>query len=236
MIPSPRTNGAGDEMIRLDGVHKAYVDGADTRVNALEDVSLSICRGEYVAIVGPSGSGKSTLLYILGMLLSPTSGEYRFSGEDVAALSDERLSAVRNRRIGFVFQSFHLVPQLSTMENVELPLVYKGADAPAAEERHARCQALLERVEMEHRLTHRPGQLSNGEMQRVAIARALANDPELVLADEPTGNLDGKTGGEIARLLKELNAEGRTLIVVTHNPELSGQAQRVLTMADGRLV
>jgi putative ABC transport system ATP-binding protein len=201
-------------------------------VVALDGVSLKIARGEKLAIMGPSGSGKSTLLSILGCLDRPTAGEYRLFGEDVSALEDERLSRTRNRRIGFVFQSFHLIPQLSVAENVETPLLY--GDTPEAEwrEKALRC---LERVGLSHRADHRPSELSGGEAQRAAIARALVTEPALLLADEPTGNLDSHTGDEVAGLLDALHEDGVTVVLVTHNEALGRGAERILRLRDGRI-
>jgi putative ABC transport system ATP-binding protein len=201
-------------------------------VVALDGVSLRIGRGEKLAIMGPSGSGKSTLLSILGCLDRPTAGEYRLFGEDVSALPDERLSRTRNRRIGFVFQSFHLIPQLSVAENVETPLLYGDTPESAWREKALRC---LERVGLIHRADHRPSELSGGEAQRAAIARALVTEPLLLLADEPTGNLDSHTGDEVAALLDTLHADGRTVVLVTHNEALGRGAQRILRLRDGRI-
>jgi putative ABC transport system ATP-binding protein len=199
---------------------------------ALSDVSLSIGEGEAVAIMGPSGSGKSTLLSVIGCLDQPTSGEYRLAGRSVAGLGDEDLSRIRNRNIGFVFQSFHLIPQLSVAENVETPLLYGGMD-----EAEARRRALeaLGRVALAHRVHHRPSELSGGEAQRVAVARALVGSPRLILADEPTGNLDSATGEDVADLLESLHREGRTLVLVTHNEALARRARRVVRLRDGRI-
>jgi putative ABC transport system ATP-binding protein len=219
-------------IVRLIDISKVYrMPGYD--VVALNRVSLEIKGGEFVAIVGPSGSGKSTLLYVLGMLITATQGRYLFEDQDISGYSDERLSELRNRTIGFVFQAFHLIPQLNILQNVELPLVYQGQ---AAQIRHALCQEYIRKVGLWHRIRHRPGELSSGEMQRVAIARALVNQPSLILADEPTGNLDRKTGEEIVDILWGLNSEGRTIVVATHNLEIAKRAKRVLELRDGRLV
>jgi putative ABC transport system ATP-binding protein len=212
-------------------VRKVYPRGA-AAVVALDAVSLSVAEGEKLAVMGPSGSGKSTLLSILGCLERPTAGEYRLFGESVEAMGDERLSRTRNQRIGFVFQSFHLIPQLSVAENVLTPLLY--GDVPEAEWR-PRVKRCLERVGLSHRADHRPAELSGGEAQRAAIARALVTEPALLLADEPTGNLDSHTGEEVASLLDELHAEGRTVVLVTHNEALGARAQRVLRLRDGRI-
>ena len=200
---------------------------------ALRDVDLRVDDGDSIAVTGPSGSGKSTLLAILGCLDRPTDGDYRLDGMPVATLEDHELSRVRNRKIGFVFQSFHLIPQLTVAENVETPLLYAGVPADEWRERSLR---VLARVGLAHRATHRPAELSGGEAQRAAIARALVLEPPVVLADEPTGNLDSATGEEIASLLQELNREGRTLILVTHNEALAARARRQVRLRDGRLV
>jgi putative ABC transport system ATP-binding protein len=201
-------------------------------VVALREVNLRVDAGDCVAITGPSGSGKSTLLSILGCLDRPTDGDYRLDGLPVATLDDADLSRMRNRSIGFVFQSFHLIPQLTVAENVETPLLYAGV--PAGEWRE-RSRRVLDRVGLGHRATHRPSELSGGEAQRTAIARALVLEPPLVLADEPTGNLDTVTGDEIASLLQDLNREGRTLVLVTHNEALAARANRQVRLRDGRL-
>ena len=199
---------------------------------ALREVDLRIDGGDCVAITGPSGSGKSTLLSILGCLDRPSDGDYRLDGLPVATLDDVELSRMRNRSIGFVFQSFHLIPQLTVVENVETPLLYAGIPADAWRERALR---VLDRVGLRHRASHRPSELSGGEAQRTAIARALVLEPPLVLADEPTGNLDTATGEEIASLLQELNREGRTLVLVTHNEALAARANRQVRLRDGQL-
>jgi len=213
------------------GARKVYPRGTGAVV-ALDGVSLRIARGEKLAIMGPSGSGKSTLLSILGCLDRPTAGEYRLFGEDVSALEDERLSRTRNRRIGFVFQSFHLIPQLSVAENVETPLLY--GDTPESDWR-IKALRCLERVGLLHRADHRPSELSGGEAQRAAIARALVTEPAILLADEPTGNLDSHTGDEVAALLDALNADGCTVVLVTHNEALGRGAQRILRLRDGQI-
>jgi putative ABC transport system ATP-binding protein len=201
-------------------------------VVALENVSLRVFEGEQISIMGPSGSGKSTLLSILGCLDRPTRGEYLLDGEVVSSLDDDRLSRIRNRRIGFVFQSFHLIPQLTVMENVETPLLY--GEVPTEEWRE-RARRSLDRVGLLPRGDHRPGELSGGEAQRAAIARALVTEPRILLADEPTGNLDSATGEEIAKLLESLHREGRTVILVTHNEGLARRAQRMVRLRDGRV-
>jgi putative ABC transport system ATP-binding protein len=213
-------------------VSRVYSRGGGAAVVALDSVNLRIAEGEKLAIMGPSGSGKSTLLSLLGGLDRPTHGEYLLDGESVSALDDDALSAIRNQRIGFVFQSFHLLPHLSVVENVETPLVYSAV--PPGEWR-GRAHRALERVGLAARADHRPSELSGGEAQRTAIARALVTEPRLILADEPTGNLDSATGDEIARLLDELNAEGRTIVLVTHNEALARRAQRMIRLRDGRI-
>jgi putative ABC transport system ATP-binding protein len=222
----------GPAVVRLAGVGKVYPRGA-TAVRALEDVSLSVAKGELLAVMGASGSGKSTLLAILGCQDRPTAGDYHLDGQDVAGLTDAALSRLRNRTIGFVFQSFHLIPELTVLENVETPLLY--GDVPPAEWRE-RSRHGLERVGLPHRADHRPSELSGGEAQRVAIARALVTEPRLLLADEPTGNLDSATGEEIADLITGLTEEGRTVILVTHNDALAARARRVVRLKDGRVV
>jgi len=219
-------------IVELEGVEKDYGIGGGA-LTVLFDVNLTIHSGEFVAVVGPSGSGKSSLMNILGCLDRCTRGRYRLSGDDVSSLSDDQLSRVRNREIGFVFQSFHLVPQLTVLENVEVPLFYNRGPR---RERHTRCLEQLEAVGLSHRLSHYPTQLSGGECQRVAIARALVNQPSMVLTDEPTGNLDTKNGEEVMRLLSELNRDGRTIVVVTHNPEIAESIPRNIEIRDGRIV
>jgi putative ABC transport system ATP-binding protein len=221
----------GRPLAELRDARKVYLRGGGD-VAALDGVSLRVADGESLAIMGPSGSGKSTLLAILGCLDRPTSGEYLLDGEPVAGLDDARLSHVRNRRIGFVFQSFHLIPQLTVAENVETPLLYAGA--PEAEWR-PRALACLERVGLAGRASHRPSELSGGEAQRAAIARALVTEPRILLADEPTGNLDTQTGQEIADLLADLHREGRTIVLVTHNEGLGQRAARRVRLRDGRI-
>jgi putative ABC transport system ATP-binding protein len=219
-------------MIDIQDLRKVYIMGEE-EVQALGGVSLTIERGEYVAIIGPSGSGKSTLMNILGGLDRPTSGAYRFEGEDVSGFTDDELADFRRQRIGFVFQSFQLLPRLSALQNVELPMIYAGM---APKERRARAAELLERVGLGARLGHRPTQLSGGQQQRVAIARSLANRPDLLLADEPTGALDTSTGEEVLALFEELNAGGLTLAVVTHDPEVADMAHRRVSFRDGLIV
>jgi putative ABC transport system ATP-binding protein len=217
--------------IELDRVAKVYPRGA-REVAALREVSLRVRAGESLAVMGPSGSGKSTLLSILGCLDRPSRGRYVLDGVPVSEMDDDALSHVRNRRIGFVFQSFHLIPQLTVMENVETPLLY---GAVPMEQWRARAHRCLDRVGLAHRADHRPAELSGGEAQRAAIARALVCEPALLLADEPTGNLDSATGEEIAALLAELHGEGRTLVVVTHNEGLARRAERMVRLRDGQV-
>ena len=219
-------------MIQFEGLRKTYVMGEET-VHALAGVSLTIERGESVAIIGPSGSGKSSLMNILGGLDRPSEGRYLFEGEDVGAFDDNDLAAFRNKRIGFVFQSFQLLPRLSALQNVELPMIYAGID-PA--ERRDRAASLLDRVGLGSRMGHRPTQMSGGQQQRVAIARSLANQPDLLLADEPTGALDTQTGQDVLTLFKELNAEGLTLVIVTHDREVAAETRRRVTFRDGQIV
>jgi putative ABC transport system ATP-binding protein len=199
---------------------------------ALKEVTFAFAAGDFISVTGPSGSGKSTFLNILGLLDRPTRGTYLHLGEDVSGLDDDALSRIRNRTIGFIFQSFNLFPQLTVLENVEVPMIYAGVPAG---ERRRRATVLVERVGLAPRAAHRPTELSGGECQRTAIARALTNEPSLILADEPTGNLDEANGREIVRLLVELNAQGTALVVVTHNPEVAARAHRRIRLHDGRL-
>jgi putative ABC transport system ATP-binding protein len=219
-------------VIQITDLAKVYRMGEE-EVHALAGVSLTVERGEYVAVIGPSGSGKSTLMNILGGLDRPTSGRYLFGGEDVGRFSDDELADFRRRRIGFVFQSFQLLPRLSALQNVELPMIYAGVGHA---ERKARAAELLDRVGLGPRMGHRPTQLSGGQQQRVAIARSLANRPDLLLADEPTGALDTATGEEVLRLFEELNRDGLTLAIVTHDSEVAGQARRQVAFRDGLIV
>ncbi len=218
------------ELVSLENLWKIYPVGPG--VPALKGVNLLIAEGEYLAIMGPSGSGKSTLLNLLGCLDRPTRGQYRLGGEDVSDLSDNRLSEVRNRRIGFVFQSFNLIQQLTVVENIEIPLFYSGL---SRRHRHPRSREMAELVGLSDRMEHRPGELSGGQQQRVAVARALANDPLILLADEPTGNLDTHTSGEIMALFDELHSRGRTIIMVTHETHVAVHAKRVIHMLDGQI-
>ncbi|GGE80404.1 ABC transporter ATP-binding protein [Massilia psychrophila] len=219
-------------MLKLVGVCKIHLAG-EVQTTALDRIDLDIDAGEYVAITGPSGCGKSTLLSLLGLLDVPNSGEYWFEGQNVAGWSEAKLNTLRRGRVGFIFQSFNLIEELSVFENVELALEYTGTPAP---ERRARVKAMLERLGIAHRATHRPSQLSGGQQQRVAIARALVAGPAMLLADEPTGNLDTAHGDEVMRLLRDINAEGTTVIMVTHSPAHAAQASRTLHLLDGRIV
>ena len=217
-------------MLKLSGISKIHQAG-DVQTAALDRIDLEIGAGEYVAITGPSGCGKSTLLSVLGLLDVPSSGEYWFEGENVAGWREARLNALRRGRVGFIFQSFNLIEELSVRENVELALEYTGTPAP---ERKRRVQAMLERLGVAHRAGHRPSQLSGGQQQRVAIARALVANPAMLLADEPTGNLDTAHGDEVMRLLRQINADGTTVVMVTHSPAHAAQASRTLHLLDGR--
>ena len=219
-------------LIELDHIQKDYDLGL-SKVRALQDIHVSIERGEFVAIVGQSGSGKSTLMNILGCLDVPTAGRYRLSGRDVSTLSDDELADVRNLEIGFVFQSFQLLPRASALENVELPLVYRGV---SKKERRERAIGALELVALKDRMTHKPAELSGGQRQRVAIARALVTQPSLLLADEPTGNLDSRTGEEIVGLFLELHQKGNTIILVTHEPRLAARCPRAVRIVDGLVI
>jgi putative ABC transport system ATP-binding protein len=220
---------AGPLVIAIEGLVKQYRMGTET-VHALRGVSLSIHRNEYLAIMGPSGSGKSTLMNMLGCLDTPTSGRYEFTGKNVATMSDDELAEIRNREIGFVFQTFNLLPRSDALRNVELPLIYGGVPM---EERQARARHALESVGLGDRLHHRPNELSGGQRQRVAIARALVNRPAIILADEPTGNLDSQTGVEIMALFEQLYDQGQTIIVVTHEEDIARHARRVVRLRDG---
>lgn len=218
-------------MIELKGIHRNFLVGGQT-VHALDNVSLHIAEGEYVSIMGPSGSGKSTLLNLIGLLDRPSSGSYRLNGRDVTLLSDIEQAQVRNREIGFVFQMFHLIPRLTAAENVELPLILAGL---SPEQRQPLVTSALAELQMTDRAHHKPDQLSGGQRQRVAIARAVVTKPKVLLADEPTGNLDQKSGESVIAILEALNARGITLIMVTHDPEMGQRARRQLRMVDGRI-
>ncbi len=219
-------------MIELSGIVKTYTMGEET-VRALAGVDLHIARNEYVALTGPSGSGKSTLMNLLGCLDTPTDGQYLLNGNDVAHMDDDALARVRNREIGFVFQSFHLLPRQTVLQNVMQPLVYRGMPH---RERVARATESLRQVGLGDRLTHRPNQLSGGQRQRVAVARALVGEPSLLLADEPTGNLDSATSRDIMALFDALHAQGQTVVIVTHEPDIAAHCHRVLRVNDGRIV
>jgi putative ABC transport system ATP-binding protein len=218
-------------LIEMRGIAKRYQMGSHV-VNALDGVDLDVDRNEYVALMGPSGSGKTTFMNIIGCLDSPTEGRYILNGEDVTQMSDDTLAHIRNQEIGFVFQTFNLLPRASAFQNVELPLIYAGLDAAARRERAA---VALEAVGLSDRAHHKPNELSGGQRQRVAIARALVNQPSLLLADEPTGNLDSKSGAEIMKLFEELHGRGHTLIVVTHDDAVAAHARREVRLRDGRI-
>ena len=222
---------SGVPLLELQGVTKSHRLG-DTTVQVLHPIDLRVDDGEFVAIMGPSGSGKTTCLEILGAISRPTTGRYRFEGEAVEGLSDDSLADLRARRMGFVFQTFNLMPRMSALRNAALPLLYAGIPR---EEREERAAEMLRRVGLGHRLDRRPAQLSGGERQRVAVARALVNRPRVIFADEPTGNLDEANGREVMAMFRGLHAEGRTLVVVTHSEEVAAQAQRVVRIRDGRV-
>ena len=219
-------------MISVKNIIKTYTTGAETLV-ALDTISLEITAGEFTAIMGPSGSGKSTLMNILGLLDRFDSGTYMLNDQNVSDLTDNESAKVRNKEIGFVFQSFNLMPRMSVLENVELPLVYAGVKA---KERRERALQALERVDLSNRVKHKPNEISGGQKQRVAIARAIVNNPSVLMADEPTGNLDSKTTVDIMRIFQELNAEGTTILMVTHEPEVALYTKRIVTFRDGALV
>ena len=218
-------------MIRIEDLYKIYQMG-DTEVRALDGVSLNIRAHEFVAIIGPSGSGKSTLMNMIGCLDTPTSGRDYLNGQDVSDLTDDEQATIRNRTIGFIFQQYNLLPKLNARENVELPLIYRGI---GADERHEMAMYALERVGMAERSEHMPKELSGGQQQRVSIARALAGKPPLILADEPTGALDSKTGAELMTMLKELHGEGNTIVLITHDSNIARQAKRVIRIQDGKI-
>ena len=218
-------------LIETQDLWKTYTMGAE-EVHALRGVSVDIERGEYIAIMGPSGSGKSTLMNLIGCLDSPTKGSYRLNGRRVNDMNDNELARIRNEEIGFVFQTFNLLPRASALQNVELPLVYAGV---GSKDREVRAREVLEKVDLLPRMTHRPNELSGGQRQRVAVARALVNNPSLLLADEPTGNLDSKTGGEIMALFARLHQAGNTIVLVTHEAEVAAFAHRVLQLKDGEV-
>ena len=220
-----------DTIIRVRGLTRDYVMGSET-IQALRGVDLDIPRNEYVAIMGPSGSGKSTMMNMIGCLDTPTAGEYWLNGLEVSHMSDDALARVRNREIGFVFQTFNLLPRASALHNVELPLIYAGV---RASERRERARRALERVGLADRMHHKPNELSGGQRQRVAIARALVNDPSILLADEPTGNLDSVTSAEIMAVFAHLHDQGQTVVMVTHEADIATHAHRVVTLRDGRV-
>jgi putative ABC transport system ATP-binding protein len=219
------------DVVGIEKLSKIYQLGS-VELAALREIDLNIEQGEYVAIMGPSGSGKSTLLNMLGCLDRPTSGRYWLGGKDVSSLDDDELSLIRGKRIGFIFQSYNLIGQLNVVENIELPMFYQGYSEA---ESYKRAKELAEMVGLGDRLNHRPFELSGGQQQRVAVARALANDPVVILADEPTGNLDSKSGFEILGILDRLHKEGKTLMMVTHDPNISKRAQRIIHLLDGRI-
>ncbi len=230
--PREQANGnGGGAIIQMEKIRKVY-DTGKVKVEALKGIDLKIERGEFVAVVGPSGSGKSTLMNLLGCLDTPTDGIYRLAGEEVADLNRDQLADVRNRRVGFVFQNFNLLPQISAMENVEMPMLFGGRPV---RERRERARELLERVGLGERTDHKPTELSGGQMQRVAIARALAMEPDIILADEPTGNLDSSSGTDIMSVFTELWESGRTLVIITHDLALARRASRIVEIHDGHV-
>lgn len=219
-------------LVQFDNVWKTYLPGAEP-VHALRGVSVRVYPGEYISIVGPSGSGKSTFMHVLGCLDTPTSGRYLLAGTDVSKMDEDHLAEVRNRRIGFVFQQFHLLPRLTAWRNVELPLIYAGADRRT---RKLRAMEALAQVGLTNRASHLPNQLSGGQQQRVAVARALVTEPDVLLADEPTGNLDSRSSADVLAMLDALHGTGRTIILITHEDEVARAAQRILRFRDGRFV
>lgn len=221
-----------EKMIELDGIGKVYESGPN-RVTALSNISITVNRNEFVSIVGPSGSGKSTLMNIIGCLDTPTSGTYRLDGVEVQSMDDNQLADIRNQKIGFVFQRFNLLPKLSAFENVELPLIYLGL---STNERKNRVLEALETLGLADRMNHRPAELSGGQQQRVAIARALCTNPPLLLADEPTGNLDSKTGIEVLTIFKQLHQAGNTIVLITHDMDVARESNRIIRIMDGEIV
>ncbi len=228
-VTSRNVRAPGPLVIEIDGVTKLYRMGSET-IHALRGVALKIHRNEYLAIMGPSGSGKSTLMNMLGCLDTPTAGHYEFNGKNVALMTDNELAEIRNKEIGFVFQTFNLLPRSNALHNVELPLIYAGMPK---HERLERARKALENVALGERMMHKPNELSGGQRQRVAIARALVNNPSIILADEPTGNLDSKTGEEIMELFEHLYSQGNTIIVVTHEEDIARHARRIVRLRDG---
>ncbi len=220
-------------LIDIRNVYKIYGEGLESEVRALDGVTVGIDRGEFVAVVGASGSGKSTLMNVLGCLDIPTYGDYFLDGQDVAELTDKELSHIRNKQIGFIFQGFNLIPELTALENVELPLIYQGI--PASRQKDMAMEA-LERVGLAGRSKHRPSEMSGGQQQRVAIARAIATRPPIIMADEPTGALDSKTGLEVLAFLQQLNREGSTILLITHDNSIAATARRIIRISDGRIL
>ncbi len=231
-LPNNEPSLKGNPIIVLHDISKVYYAG-EVSIHALSHIEITITRGEFVAIIGQSGSGKTTLLDILGCLSRPTGGEYWLDGQNVGLLSDEDLTRIRNQKIGFVFQTFHLLPRKTALENVQLPLQYAGWSLG---DQRKRATALLKRVGLEDRMLHFPTQLSGGQQQRVAIARALVNEPAILLADEPTGNLDSRTGQEVMAMFNELHHEGQTILLITHDQDVAQAAERRITLKDGRVV
>ena len=231
-LPDPQHALRSPSVIRLENVRKTYSNGT-LEVEALRGISMDIRQGEFVAIMGPSGSGKSTLMHVLGCLDVPTSGSYQLAGDDVSTMTEEELAFIRNQRIGFVFQQFHLLPSMTAWRNVELPLSYSPGVAPA--DRRRRAREALERVGLGDRIEHRPNELSGGQQQRVAVARALVTDPALLLADEPTGNLDSASCEDVLGLLDELNQAGRSIVLITHEHDVAAAAERVVRIRDGEI-
>ncbi len=220
------------EVMKLENVTKTYIMGEDIKVHALQGVTMKICDNDFAAILGPSGSGKSTLLHVMGLLDTPSTGKRYIDGIETSTMSEDEQAKIRGEKIGFVFQTFNLIPSLTALENVELPMMLKEGDGY---KRKKRAADLLTQVGLGDRLDHLPGQLSGGQRQRVAIARALANNPEIILADEPTGNLDSKTGHEVLGIFKKLHKEGRTIIIITHDAYVAEQAKRMLKLMDGKV-
>lgn len=218
-----------ERIIELDKINKTYIMGSE-KIQALQSISLSVNKNEYLALMGPSGSGKSTLMNMLGCLDTPTSGEYKLRGNPISSLTSSELAAIRNKEIGFVFQTFNLLPRMTSLDNVALPLVYSGMGKKARQEKAAYA---LEIVGLGDRMTHKPNELSGGQRQRVALARALVNDPAIILADEPTGNLDSKTSYEIMGIFEEIHSKGNTVILVTHEPDIAEFTQRIIRLMDG---